>query len=277
MMDEQYMPLALEYIEGRLSLEREAELQACLAAGHIREEELHELAELYGKLPDQKIAIPTTRMQHRFYEALAAEQEIVEREAAKQEKKLTPNFSERLTAWWRSFSFSQPAMQLAYGMLLLLLGTGIGYLLRSQPAYEDQLSQLSTEVQQMRELMILSMLEQSSSTERLKAVNISYELPQADARIVEALLHTLNHDPNVNVRLAAVEALRQHAAQPAVRQGLIASINGQDSPLVQIALADLMVELQEKKAVEPMQKLLDKGSADDAVRQKIEESIHVLI
>lgn len=265
------MPLALEYIEGRLSPEGEKELQACLAAGHIREGELQELAALYGKLPDKKINIPTARMQHRFYEALAAEQEVLE-----QEKTAPPGLPERLAAWWRSFSFTQPAVQLAYGLLLLLLGTGIGYLLRPEQAYEEQLSQLSTEVQQMRELMILSMLEQSSSTERLKAVNISYELPRAEARIVEALLHTLNHDPNVNVRLAALEALRQHAAQPAVRQGLIASINEQSSPLVQVALADLMVELQEKKAVEPMQKLLDEG-APDAVRQKIENSINVLI
>lgn len=287
MMDEKYMPLALEYIEGGLSPEGEKELQACLAAGHIREAELQELAALYGKLPDKKITVPTNRMQHRFYKALAGEQEAVERK-----KHASFNLKEGILSWWQRFSFGQWGPQLAFGMILLLVGTGMGYLLRSglegpglegpglagtDRNAENQLAQLSKEVQQMRELMMLNMLEQSSSTDRLKAVNISYELPQADTRIVEALLNTLNNDPNVNVRLAAVEALRQHAGQPAVRQGLIESINDQESPMVQIALADLMVELQEKKAVEPIRRLLEKGTADESVRQKLQESIHVLI
>lgn len=47
--------------------------------------------------------------------------------------------------------------------------------------------------------------------------------------------------------------------------------------MVQIALADLMAELQEKEAVEPMKKLLQEESMDEAVRQKIERSIDVLI
>lgn len=267
MMDERYMPLALDYIEGNLSSEAEAELREHISAGLIDEQELRELALVYGKLPEKPVQVPTERMRSRFYTVLAQEQQ-------QQKKK---SFSARLAHWWGNFSSSLTPGQLAYGVTLLLLGVGLGYWLRPTEKYEDQLSQLSHEVIQMRELMMLSMLEQSSPTERLKAVNMGYEMEEADAKVINALLHTLNHDSNVNVRLAAVEALRQHAQQPMVRQGLIESIEKQNSPIVQIALADLMVELQEKQAVEPMKKLLEKESMDESVRQKLQKSIHTLI
>lgn len=269
MMDEKYIPLALGYVEGQLSPEEQVELQALITSGQVDEKELRELALFYGKLPEPKpVEVPTSQMRNRFYTALAREEE----------KASQPGMWKQFTAWWQSIA-SGTDMRWALSFCMLFLGIGIGYLLRpaAAPVDTQQLSQLTTEVQQMREMVILSMLEQSSPTDRLKAVNMGYELQEADVRVIEALLRTLNSDPNVNVRLAAVEALRKHADKPVVREGLLASINQQESPQVQIALADLMVELQEKQAVEPMQKLLQEEGVNEAVRQKIENSIHVLI
>lgn len=267
MIDERYMPLALAYVEGQLSPEEEVELKLLLAGGEIDEKELQELALFYGKLPaPEAVEVPSEKMRNRFYESLAREQK----------KAARPGLPQQLAAWWQSLEWGSEA-RWALSFCMLLLGIGIGYLLRPVAPYEQQLSQLSTEVQQMRETVILSMLEQSSPTDRLKAVNMGNELQQADERVIEALLRTLNRDPNINVRLAAVEALRTHADKPLVREGLLASINRQESALVQIALADLMVELQEKEAVEPMKKLLQEQGVNEAVRQKIENSIHILI
>ena len=91
------------------------------------------------------------------------------------------------------------------------------------------------------------------------------------------MLQTLNNDPNVNVRLATIEALYQHAENPTVREGLIAAITKQDSPLVQIALADVMLSLQEKKSVAELQKLLRKKDLNQAVEAKVKQTINVLI
>jgi hypothetical protein len=267
MMDEKYMPLALDFIEGRLDEKGAAEVQRCIAAGEMDETELKELAALYGKLLPAPIAVPGERMRNRFLDVLAAEQASQTR----------PSLADRLQEWWQQISFSSFAGQWSLAIGMLLLGIGAGYWLRPEPAYEQQLSQLSTEVQQMRELMMLTMLEQSSPTDRLKAVNMGYELSNADNRVIEALLQTLVSDPNVNVRLAAVEALRMHANQPMVREGLVQAIGQQDAPIVQVAMADLMVELQEKRAVEPMQRLLKEQPLDETVREKLEKSIHILI
>ena len=114
-------------------------------------------------------------------------------------------------------------------------------------------------------------------TERLKAISISNQINNADDKIIDALLNTLNNDENVNVRLMAVEALYNYADNPKVRIGLIRSIEKQESPIVQVALADVMVMLQEKRSVSELKKLLEKNNIDKNVEAKLKSSIELLI
>ncbi len=74
-----------------------------------------------------------------------------------------------------------------------------------------------------------------------------------------------------------LEALAKLAHDPVVREGLVKSISVQDSPLLQSAIADVMVKLQEKKSVQSLKQLLNKKDLNEMVRLKIEQSIHKLI
>jgi len=129
----------------------------------------------------------------------------------------------------------------------------------------------------MQEEMLLTLIEQESATDRLKAVSLTQNISKADEKVVNALLQSLNQDPNVNVRLVAIEALLRYAEQPEVRMGLINSISKQDSPLVQIALSEAMVLLSEKNAVQELKELLEKKDLNEAVKAKLSESIEVLL
>jgi hypothetical protein len=91
------------------------------------------------------------------------------------------------------------------------------------------------------------------------------------------LFSTLNYDDNVNVRLSAIEALKKYTHISLVREGLISSIANQTSPLVQMELADLMVVLQEKKAVKSFEKLINGKDVNTSAKQKMEESIQNII
>lgn len=124
--------------------------------------------------------------------------------------------------------------------------------------------------------MLLSLIENPSATERLRAVSYTKELSGANDKVVGALLSTLNHDENVNVRLATLEALAQLAHEPNVRRGLVQALKYQDSPLVQSALADVMVQLQERRSVQPLRRLLSQPGLNKAVKSKIEESLKTL-
>ena len=124
--------------------------------------------------------------------------------------------------------------------------------------------------------MVLSLLENPSATERLQAVSMSTQLPDPDNQVIDALLTTLNYDPNTNVRLVTLEALTKYAHTPRVRQGLVKALAHQDSPILQLALADLMVKLQEKRSLQSLRQLLRQRGLVPEVKTKVEHSIRTL-
>ena len=168
----------------------------------------------------------------------------------------------------------QPRLQLAYDVGLLVVGLALGYFSNRQN--NTQIETLSTQVTEMKQMMMLSLLENPSASERLRAVSYTDDFKDVDTKVVEALLTTLNNDPNINVRLMTIEALTKLANNPIVREGLVQSIIKQDSPLVQSALADAMVKLQEKRSVKSFQQLLKKNNLNELVKTKIEQTIKKL-
>ena len=137
----------------------------------------------------------------------------------------------------------------------------------SQEALQaSNLSEVRGELHQMREMLTLSLMQQQSATERLRGVSGSAQIDQPGNEIVRALLDTLMHDSNVNVRLACVDALRRFSRQDQVRQGTIQALHESAFPLVQIALIDYMVETKDKDAVDALRQLSEDSMANEAVR-----------
>jgi len=171
----------------------------------------------------------------------------------------------------------QPAMQMAYSIMLLVVGLGVGYLVNHQSAGKQQVDALSAQVHEMKEMMMFSLLENPSASERIRGVSYTNEIKSTNKQVTDALLATLNNDPNVNVRLVTLDALTKFTSDPAVREGLIQSIGQQESPLVQSALADVMLKLQEKRSVKSFRKLLEQKDLDNSIRSKIEKTITAII
>lgn len=186
----------------------------------------------------------------------------------------------RLIELFRQLSWTVLAPRLAYSLLLLSIGVAAGYWLRrpqkQELTYQQRIDTLSVQVQEMRQMMMLSLLENPSATERLRAVGFTKDIPDADSHMIDALLMTLNNDPNVNVRLVTLEALAELADDARVREGLVQSLTRQESPLVQVALADVMVKLQEKRSLKPLRQLLRQPGTNDLVRSKLEQTIREL-
>jgi HEAT repeat protein len=124
---------------------------------------------------------------------------------------------------------------------------------------------------------MLAMLENSSAAERMKAVRFAQDLPSPDEAVLSALVRTVNDDPNVNVRLTAVDALSLYADYPKVREALVQAIVRQESPLVQLALADVMLALNEKRAVEPIRRIIASPLVDYSVKSKLEATVRQLL
>ena len=120
----------------------------------------------------------------------------------------------------------------------------------------------------MRQMVTLTLLQQQSAGERLRGVTWSNRMERPDSAVENALLTAVNRDPNVNVRLSAVDALQKFTANPAVRRALVDAIPVQDSPLVQIALIDAIVPLGDASAGSMLRQLAADPHANEAVRKR---------
>ncbi len=139
------------------------------------------------------------------------------------------------------------------------------------------LAAVRQELHDTRELVSLALLRQSSASERLKGVSWTERIDNAGADVVSALLDTLAHDPNVNVRLAAIEALTRYADRPGVRSGAVAALTGaSSSPLVQVALIDLLVQLNEPSSKDSLRQLVDDARTDMTVRDRAKQALQQL-
>jgi hypothetical protein len=232
-----------------------------LNAGVISLEDFDELQLLQTQIMDMKLPAPSEELDSRFYEMLAGE------------KRKGKAFS-----WKHFFSWPEFAPKLALASATLIVGLVAGYLLstsRNVPQ-NNQIENLSQQVSDLQEMMMLSLLEKESATDRLRAVNLTQEMSDAGLKVTNALIRTLNEDDNVNVRLAALDALTPYVNSSQVREALVRSIANQESPLMQVALAELMVALQEKSSVKEFEKIITSERTPAEVKKKIRESIQVL-
>jgi hypothetical protein len=173
-------------------------------------------------------------------------------------------------------SWRRPLLEVAAIAATLVLGVVAGYRMHTTAPANQELSELRSELSQTRQMVALSLMQQQSATDRLKGINWSYRLREPGNDVLKALLDTLMHDPNVNVRLATVDALRQFGGQPSVRRGVVDAMARQESPMVQIALIDLAVDLHEKESIQTLKQLTGDASLDQSVRERAQKGLQEL-
>jgi hypothetical protein len=134
----------------------------------------------------------------------------------------------------------------------------------------QELTALRHELHATQEMVSLALLNQSSAAERLRGVSWSERLKEPGADVLAALVDALAHDPNVNVRLAAIDALSRWADRPDVRHGAVAALSDRSSPMVQIALIDWLVQIKEDSSRDVLRALATDPHVDAAVRGRAE-------
>ncbi len=178
-------------------------------------------------------------------------------------KRAPSSLTRLLTGWWSSHL----TIQFAAAAAVLVAGVALGRLTTAaSPSNDAQLTALRQELGDMRQMVTISLLQQQSAAERLEGVAWSGRIERPGTEIVSALLDTLMHDSNVNVRLASIEALKRFADQDTVRQSALQSLPQQSSPLVQIALIDFVLESSGAAAAPALRQLSQDTMVIAAVR-----------
>ena len=266
MIKDEYIDLAAGYLRNELNADERMQFDKFAAEGKIDMAEVRELEKLYMAMGDISAPEPDPLLKDRFRAMLAKEM-----------KTQRPGRIWNLNLFQWTGLHHPEIRWFAIAATVFFLGIIIGSIFTTRSQNGSQVDQLVTEVRDLREMVMISLLDNDSAPERLRAVNISREIYPAQSRVINALVMTLNNDPNVNVRLAAVDALVVHASNPIVRQELVSAISRQESPIVQVALADAMLDLHEPAAAPEFRKLIEQNDMDRYTRQKLEQTITALI
>ncbi|MGC1619129.1 MAG: zf-HC2 domain-containing protein [Candidatus Acidiferrum sp.] len=177
--------------------------------------------------------------------------------------------------WLRS-----PVGAVAWSAALVVLGVFAGNYMGNRSVHsntdKDEIAAMHSELTNMRQLVVLSMLQQQSASERLQGVSYSQREGQLDPQVVAALVHTLRYDNSVDVRLAALDALSRHGGQPQVHRDVVEALQEQQSPLVQVALIDQMLEWRDADTAQRLRNFAQSPNLNPTVRQRADWALSKL-
>jgi hypothetical protein len=265
MSDKKTERLVSELLKGSLPPGKEARIKASLKKKGMDPGRLAEYEKIWDALAEERIPEPSEGMPVRFRQAL-------------DEAKKTAWRSEPGEAAARN-PFRRPGVGLvprwAFGFSLVVIGWFIGYQLTPRPE-RSRLETLNAEMREMKTAIFLTKMDSASASERMSAVHYAEDDAAWDDTVREALVRALNFDANANVRLTALETLARRTDDARVRDALVQSIANQDSPLLFLGLADIMLDLKDARAIEPFKKIIADPVLYFSVRQKLEETVRRL-
>jgi hypothetical protein len=254
MTSEEFRYLIPEYLTGGLTSEEMKLFGDRLATDGELRRELVELEAVWKDLGDVDQESPSPFLRARFYRRL---DDVSNRKA---------RLAQGSFAWWKP-GLAGLVRQAVVAAALFTLGLLVGREKSGTPSGE-QVAQLHTQVQDLRQTVALTLMDRQSATSRLEGVSWSMQVDRLDPELRNALVQALNHDPNTNVRLASLDALEKFTRDGDVRQALVSSIRQQDSPLVQIALIDSLVHIQDRAAAGELKKLTEDRALNAAVQER---------
>ncbi|HEV7522215.1 MAG TPA: zf-HC2 domain-containing protein [Candidatus Angelobacter sp.] len=260
-----------DYLQGRLSSDRaevvEKHLSQCAACG-----EEAALWKNLALLPEEQ---PSPALESRFKAMLESYQEgRWEKTSLAAENRKIP-----VPMLWGLGNWRQlPAAGIVWACLFLVCGYFIGKHADrgTDAAAQAQINEMRQELGATRQMVALSMLQQQSASQRLEGVSWSTRLPEPDPKVMSALLHTVRFDNSVDVRLAALDALGRYADRPEVRRELVDVLQTTQSPMVQVALIDLLVDLHDKSAVPQFKKFQQDPHVNPTVKKRVDWGIQQL-
>jgi len=257
--EEQMKELLIDYIDGNLSGELESFVVKQIEKDEKVSSEYNRLHKLIGLMASSIQLEPSADLKNSFKDMLSHEK-----------AKLTDS---NTIINFRNFNLNF-TLKIAAGISILIIGFFIGNYYGTSD--KDELAQLRVEIETTKQLVMLS-LQQESASQRIKGVTVSQQIEIADDEIIGALIFTMNNDENVNVRLAAVNALTNFISIPKVRGALIESLGTQNKPVLQIRLINIMVELQEKLAVPKFEQIVNDEMILHTVRDEAQIGIFKLM
>lgn len=258
-----------EFVDGLLDSSVSGDVSTHLLTCPDCSKESSELKILFTAMENNRPLRPSIALKEHFTAMVEAEAKAVK--ASKRREALG---GARVVAggWFSAFG------KVAAAVAILLVGVWIGYKMRpgGGPASSREITDLKKDVKDMKETLMINMLNNESASERIKAVNYAEEITVPNQRVINALSGALNNDKNVNVRLAALYSLSRFVNNAAVTDTLVASLSRQTEPIIQIVLINILGERKETKAIQPIRNILADPNAIKQVKDIAQKELKKL-
>lgn len=241
----------IQYFEDELSTQEQNDLHKELASSSELQRIFDEYALLYGDMDKAESYVPSDNLRNKFDQMLASQ-------VSQEVNIATPKKQPRV------FTLRQVLSYAAVGLLLCCMC----YLVKVNLDKDQVVTNMNSEIIAMRSGM-QDLLQHESTTSRIQAVNMSYDVDNADPDIIEVLGETLSTDASANVRLAAATALGQFTSESYVKTILIDALKKENDPSVQIELINILSTVKEKKALQGFDKLLEKEDIQKFVKDEL--------
>ena len=265
----------IDFLDDRLNAIRRQEVVTHLEICENCRQEESQLRELLRAVAETSEEQPASSLRENFNRLMQSEMKLNDPETSR--RPAEPPVK-HLPLYRRAIGWNSPVSRVAAAVFLLLTGFGIGLKTGKSRdvATPTQMAELKSEVRDVKQTLMLSMLKQESASDRIKAVDYAEEIVNPNQQILSALITTLNHDKNVNVRLASLYSLSKFAGNRTVLDSLVVSLNQQTEPIIQIVMISILTQNRAVKAIKPLQDIISNQNTLPAVKDVARKGLQTL-
>ncbi|MBQ4801661.1 HEAT repeat domain-containing protein [Aquimarina sp. MMG015] len=253
----------IDYLDDNLDQQERETITAHLTNCNSCKESLNELRLILNGIDNTDQELPNKTLKEGFEKML------------EQEKKLLSE-SKVISLHNSSKKYWKTALQIAATIALIISSYFYGKQQNNASFYKE-MAVLEKEKIQLKQEVTISLIENESASKRLQAVNYAEEFEKPGNDILEALISKMFYDDHINVRLAAAEALAKFSDLEMVRKSFINALETEQDPGMQIELIQILVSIQEKRAVPSMEKLLQNEETPSYVKDQVNIGLPNLI
>jgi hypothetical protein len=272
--------MMIDYLDRAVGAEGAAAMRAHLLGCELCRKEGEEMRELLLAMADQELRQPGPGLRENFQVMLQSELNM---ETADDLLRRTRDGKHEQVGARKGIGWMVAAacVLLAGGFWLGTIvsgrkGTDTAASTGTAAGMTQQLSSMQKEIKGMKEVLMFSLIDDESASQRIKAVSYAEEMSNPDQRVIQALVGTLNHDKNINVRLAALYSLATFADNRSVRDSLVTSLPKQTEPLIQVMLINLLAERKDNRAIGPIRDIISNKNTLPAVKYAAQKSLKTL-
>jgi hypothetical protein len=196
---------------------------------------------LWKALGDLPLGEPSSELRRRFYSNL--------HEASR------PRWTERLNHW---LGLKQNGGWITVAAALVF-GFGVAQVLERPETDSARFVSLEQNVSRLQRELILDRLQDDSASTRLQGVVDASLIVANEPLVAQALLERAAQDRSLSVRSAAIDALGSQISSGDIGSGLMQLLEGAESPIVQLAVIDLVLRHGNTQQITRLQQLADRS------------------